>query len=129
MTQSCPTAIILLKSKKLYITHLTSYNLADYINNEWLKKYQPIEIVREYDQNRNFKRLLIKYIIDYSIENVRGGKYTNINLTEREIKQINVDIEKYNLSKNTKGSPYLMDNIFGIHHNTSDDDSEDQFHM
>lgn len=129
MTQSCPTAIILLKSKKLYITHLTSYNLTDYINNDWLKKYHPIEIVREYDQNRNFKRLLIKYIIDYSIENVRGGKYTNIILTEEEIKQINVDIEKYNLSKNTKQSPYLMDNIFGLHHNTSDDDSEDQFHF
>ena len=129
MTQSCPTAIILLKSKKLYITHLTSYNLSDYINNDWLKKYHPIEIVREYDQNRNFKRLLIKYIIDYSIENVRGGKYTNIILTEEEIKQINVDIEKYNLSKNTKQSPYLMDNIFGLHHNTSDDDSEDQFHF
>ena len=129
MTQSCPTAILLLKSKKLYITHLTSYNLTDYINNDWLKKYHPIEIVREYDQNRNFKRLLIKYIIDYSIENVRGGKYTNIILTEEEIKQINVDIEKYNLSKNTKQSPYLMDNIFGLHHNTSDDDSEDQFHF
>jgi hypothetical protein len=129
MTQSCPTAIILLKSKKLYITPLTSYNLTDYINNEWLKEYHPIGIVREYDQNRNFNRLLIKYIIDYSIENVRGGKYTNINLTEKQIKQINVDIEKYNLSKNTKKSPYLMDNIFGLHHNTSDDDSEDQFHM
>jgi hypothetical protein len=129
MTQSCPTAIILLKSKKLYITQLTSYNLTDYIDNEWLKKYHPIEIVREYDQTRNFNRLLIRYIIDYSIENVRGGPYISINLTEKQIKQINVDIEKYNLSKNTKGSPYLMDKIFGISHNTSDDDSEDEFNM
>jgi hypothetical protein len=129
MTQSCPTAIILLTSRKLYITPLISYNLTDYINNEWLKMYHPLGIVREYDQNRNFDRLLIRYIIDYSIENVRGGKYTNINLTEKQIKQINVDIEKYNLSRNTKQSPYLIDNLFGIHHNTSDDDSEDQFQM
>jgi len=129
MPQSCPTAIILLKSKKLYITPLISYTLSDYIDNEWLNTYHPIEIVREYDQNRNFNRLLMKYILDYSIENVRGGKYTNVNLTEKEIKQIKVDIDKYNLSKNTKGSAYLIDNIFGISHNTSDDDSEDQFHM
>jgi len=129
MTQSCPTAIILLKSKKLYITPLKSYTLSDYIDNEWLKAYHPIKIVREYDQNRNFKRILIRYIIDYSIENVRGGIYTNINLTEKQIKQINVDIEKYNLSKNTKQSPYLIDQIFGINHSTSDDDSEDQFNL
>jgi hypothetical protein len=129
MQQSCPTAIILLKSKKLYITPLISYTLSDYIDNEWLKTYHPIEIVREYDQNRNFNRILMKYIIDYSIKNVRGGKYTNINLTKEEIKQINTDIEKYNLTKNTKQSPYLIDNIFGIPHNTSDDDSEDQFNL
>jgi predicted GIY-YIG superfamily endonuclease len=57
---------------------------------EWTKKYKPISILETYSTENSFEEdnLTKKYMINYGIDNVRGGAYTKIILEEWQIKSL-----------------------------------------
>ena len=109
--------LILLNNKKLYITNSTSY-----AKNKWLKLYNPIKVIKEFN-NSNIERLTIKYMYNYGINNVRSDIYPKVDLTDSEISKINKDIEEYNKTK-YKESPYMMDKLMGLKYASDDDESD-----
>ena len=56
----------------------------------WTMKYKPLEIKSLYKKNDPFYEdmLVKKYMNKYGIENVRGGSYSQINLTNDQINSI-----------------------------------------
>jgi hypothetical protein len=71
---------------------LQDFNYHKYL---WTKKYNPKLLVNtiktqdDYDEDKE----TLKYIQKYGIENVRGGSYTDINLDNCQIKNIELQIK------------------------------------
>lgn len=85
---------LLLSSNKYYID-ITSNNDVEKIlehakKSEWVKQYQPILIKEMYHSKNLFEEdnLTKKYMLEYGIENVRGGAYSKIQLEEWQIKSL-----------------------------------------
>ena len=112
--------LILLNNKKLYISNSKSSNS----NNKWLKLYNPIKVIKEFN-NSNIEKLTIKYMYNYGVKNVRSDIYPRVELTDTELSKIKKDIDEYNKTK-YKDSPYMMDRLFGLHY-ASDDEESDVF--
>lgn len=74
--------------QKRYKEHKNGYGSA------WTAKYKPLEILETikhasaFDEDRYTK----EYMAKYGIENVRGGTYTQINLTPEDIKYLTKEI-------------------------------------
>ena len=114
--------ILILRDYKLFITKFISHNLDDYNFIDWLKLHKPIRIGREYNDEQ-IEYLHTKYCKSYGIENVRSDMYSNLNLSDLDIKNITNNILEYNKNKSNT-SIYYLDTLFGIPHNSSDDESE-----
>lgn len=95
--------ILKLTSNKFYIG--TTLNLNRCFANHrmgteslWTKKYKPLYLIdnhRNEPEKENY--LTISYMYKYGINNVRGGKYLSIDLSEKEIKEIKLQFDQYNL--------------------------------
>ena len=90
--------ILKLQDNKYYVGKTNNINkriLDHFTNNgsEWTKKYEPIEILNEYNSNDCFdeEKYTLLNMDKYGIDNVRGGSYCKILLSDLEkdkIKQI-----------------------------------------
>ena len=75
----------------IFFKHYENHN-----NVSWLNIYKPIQIVHiEHFFNLNkLNNCVIYYMFVYGIENVRGGSYSNINLSNEQYVEIHDQIEK-----------------------------------
>jgi predicted GIY-YIG superfamily endonuclease len=57
---------------------------------EWTSLYKPVKIIENYHSDSQFEEdtLTKKYMMQYGIENVRGGSYTKLELDEWQIKAL-----------------------------------------
>src|SRR5436305_10216941 len=63
----------------------------DKLGSEWTRKYAPIRIVEKFEQvNNNYLELTktLEYMEKYDIDNVRGGPYCQVDLSESHKKVI-----------------------------------------
>jgi predicted GIY-YIG superfamily endonuclease len=60
----------------------------------WTKKYKPLKLEKTIENVSPFEedKITKEYMLKYGIENVRGGTYTQIELTESQIKLINNEL-------------------------------------
>lgn len=60
----------------------------------WTKKYKPLKLQKTIENVSPFEedKMTKEYMLKYGIENVRGGTYTQIELTENQIQSINDEI-------------------------------------
>jgi len=68
---------------------------------EWTKLYKPIQIIDKYKSNSHLDVDILtkKYMIKYGIQNVRGGSFTEIELDENIIKELECELKKKSLLK------------------------------
>ena len=105
--------ILQLEHNKYYVGKTKNINkriLNHFANNgsEWTKKYKPIEIIDTFKSNDIFdeEKHTLLTMDKYGIDNVRGGSYSKIELSELEkdkIKQILNSINDKCFKCNTKG--------------------------
>jgi hypothetical protein len=95
--------ILKLKYGKYYIgkTNNPNIRLNDHFNSSgsrWTKKYKPIKVEKvipncdDYDENK----YTLQYMEKYGIDNVRGGCYCKIKLSNAEIEQIEHQLDSTN---------------------------------
>ena len=104
--------ILELESNKYYVgkTNNVSFRLTSHFNNNgsyWTKKYKPkrvIELIENCDKFDEDKYTLT-YMEKYGINNVRGGSFCQINLSESTIKTINNILTSVNDQCYKCGSP------------------------
>jgi cellular nucleic acid-binding protein len=60
----------------------------------WTKKYKPLKLQKTIENVSPFEedKITKEYMLKYGIENVRGGTYTQIELTENQIQSINSEL-------------------------------------
>lgn len=95
--------ILELENNKFYVGKTTNlkYRYQQHLNGtgaEFTKLYKPIAIYKTYNNNSefdedNYTKLYMKL---YGIQNVRGGSYSNINLTKNEIYILNKELHTLN---------------------------------
>lgn len=78
---------------------------------EWTKKYPPIRLIEEIDDSDNFeedKQTKI-YMANYGIENVRGGTYCMLELTEnmKNILELEINTAKDNCLRCGRDTHYI----------------------
>lgn len=95
--------ILKCENNKYYIG--SSNNIENRIKNHfngngsiWTKKYKPIEVVNKYYNCDNFDedKYTKIFMEKYGIDNVRGGSYATINLTDDTINMINKELQTKN---------------------------------
>jgi predicted GIY-YIG superfamily endonuclease len=62
---------------------------------EWTKIHKPLKITEIITNSSNIfeeDNKVKKYMMDFGINNVRGGSYSNLNLTECQIKMLNLEM-------------------------------------
>lgn len=65
----------------------------------WTKKYKPIKIIEIFEGDKyDEDKYVLKYMDKYGINNVRGGSYSSINLSESQ----NKHLQHINKSQNDK---------------------------
>jgi predicted GIY-YIG superfamily endonuclease len=62
---------------------------------EWTKMYKPVEIIRVYTNCDDFDedKYTKMYMAKYGIENVRGGSYTKVNLTDKQKQLLALELQ------------------------------------
>jgi len=66
-------------------------NIDDYYEtNPWLDKYKPISIMKIKNNVANLDEYVIKQMCKYGVENVRGGSYNSILLSQIQFSTINI---------------------------------------
>ena len=88
--------ILKLQTNKYYIgkSHNTKIRINDHISEngaDWTKKYLPIKILKIINDCDDFDedKYTLKYMKKYGIDNVRGGSFCQLNLSEGCIKLLN----------------------------------------
>lgn len=84
--------ILRLESDKYYVGRTFDVNrrydehLSGSSGAVWTKKYRPIEIVKTFDSTSVFDedKHVLEYMSLYNVENVRGGTYANLELTNEQ---------------------------------------------
>lgn len=95
--------ILRLKKGKYYVgkTDNPKFRLEKHFNSEgseWTKKYKPLEILEikgncdKYDEDKITK----KFMDTYGIDNVRGGSYTQIELSELQVIALETELKGCN---------------------------------
>lgn len=87
--------ILKLEQGKYYVGKSNNVNvrLASHFNSsgsEWTKKYKPIEIVEKIENCDNYDedKYTLKYMNEYGVNNVRGGSFCQIELSDDNKKTI-----------------------------------------
>lgn len=103
--------------KEIYKKHL------DGVICEWTKSYKPIKLVsiispaNESDEDRYTEM----YMDKYGIDNVRGGKYTCMNLDDRTIQYINNEVlDEQNFTEELNNHSNKMDMTWDMVNNTTE---------
>lgn len=95
---------LLLSSNKFYIGK-TSKNVVDRFSvhkkgygSIWTKLYKPVKILEQFESIDKFEedKYTKKYMDKYGIDNVRGGSYSNVNLTDWQIKALEYELKTSN---------------------------------
>ena len=92
--------ILKLESNKYYIgkTDNSSFKLRNYSNDYiWTRRYKPIKILFLI-QNDDINKYIFLYMEIYGINNVRGGDYCELILSEENIISIKKEIGRNNNS-------------------------------
>jgi hypothetical protein len=69
----------------------------------WLVTHKPISVDIPNEYNRSLDEYVIVYMRQLGVENVRGGKYSNAQLTQREINDIKKKFEKRRVQNDDSG--------------------------
>ena len=87
--------VLQLEKNKYYIGKTTNpkFRIFDHFNSEgsaWTKKYEPISILEIISTNDHFDedKITLKYMSYKGIDNVRGGSFSQVNLSEESINTI-----------------------------------------
>jgi hypothetical protein len=95
--------ILSLKSNKYYIgkTNNPNFRLNQHFNSEgsiWTKKYKPIKIIKIIPNCDNFDedKYTKKYMHKYGMNNVRGGSFCSIQLSEKNKSTIQKELDSAN---------------------------------
>ena len=96
--------ILQLSSNKFYIgktckSVLNRFNIHKKgIGAEWTKLYKPLHILEQFESGDKFDedKYTKKYMDKFGIENVRGGSYCSISLTDWQIKAIEHELKSCN---------------------------------
>lgn len=89
--------ILKCEHRKYYIgkTNNLEKRISDHCDDEkygsaWTQKYKPIEIMQmyKYDTKYDEDKYVLLYMELYGIENVRGGSYSSVELTDEQISYI-----------------------------------------
>jgi predicted GIY-YIG superfamily endonuclease len=75
-----------------FITHKKGFG------SEWTKLYKPIKIIEQFESNDKFDedKYTKKYMDKFGIDNVRGGSYSNITLTDWQTKALEHEFKTSN---------------------------------
>ena len=82
--------VLKLNSNKYYVgkTENPDTRLENHYNNNgslWTKKYKPIKTIELFEGNKyDEDKYVLKYMDKYGIDNVRGGSYSNVNLSNTQ---------------------------------------------
>lgn len=95
--------IIKLENSKYYVgkTSNPDFRIETHFNSNgsvWTKKYKPIELVKIIDNCDDYDedKYTLKYMEEYGINNVRGGSFNQIKLSDENIATINQMFKTYN---------------------------------
>lgn len=128
--------VLKLNKNKYYVgkTNNPKFRLESHFNSngsEWTKKYKPIECIElkegdEYDEDK----FTIKYMTKYGMNNVRGGSFCEMKLSESSKQILNKMIDSSEdkcYSCGEKGHfirdcPYLSDDDFSLEEESSEEE-------
>tara|TARA_B100000131_G_scaffold317057_1_gene358335 strand:- start:509 stop:1102 length:594 start_codon:yes stop_codon:yes gene_type:complete len=128
--------ILKLNNKKYYVgkTDNPKFRLESHFNSngsEWTKKYKPIECIElkegdKYDEDK----FTIKYMNKYGINNVRGGSFCEMKLSESTLQHLTKMIDSSEdkcFSCGEKGHfirdcPYSSDDDFSLEEESSEEE-------
>jgi predicted GIY-YIG superfamily endonuclease len=95
--------ILQLENNKYYIgktNHLSERILNHFTENgsAWTKKYKPIKVLVTIEQCDQFEedRQTKIYMKDFGIDNVRGGSYCQVKLSDEQIRLIEIELNTTN---------------------------------
>jgi len=95
--------VLRLEHNKYYVgkTHDFDRRYRDHCNgrgSEWTKKYKPISIFNRYENCTDYDEIkfTLEMMTEYGIDNVRGGPFCQVNLTESNKESINAMINDAN---------------------------------
>lgn len=95
--------VIQCNQNKFYILNHSLSSINEIPSNEFTKKYKPIKILEKIISSDPLDedKITKKYMLEYGIDNVRGGSYKNIILEDWQIKSLENEIKffKSNTSK------------------------------
>lgn len=87
--------VLHLTQGKYYVGKTTDTDLQlgdyiDYVESTWTKMYKPIAIIalRRNQTDEDLDKHTIKMMTDYGIENVRGGSFSHVELTQEDMNTI-----------------------------------------
>jgi hypothetical protein len=87
--------VLKLENDKYYIGKSKNHlqRIEDHKNNigsYWTKKYKPLEVIDVFEQNDSFDedKTTLQYMDLYGIENVRGGAFVQLNISNSQIEFI-----------------------------------------
>lgn len=107
--------ILLLQYHKFYIgtTNDPLFNINDHINNQWTNKFEPVKILDIISncKNGDENNYTLKYMYNFGINNVRGGKFSQMNLSEEEINNITLIINSTNFNINYNCNDYKLEDF------------------
>lgn len=91
--------VLKLENDKFYVgrTKNVDFRIDNHFNNngsEWTKKHKPIEIFEIFKNCDNYDedKITLQFMEKYGIQNVRGGIYCTLKLTNADLKIINKQI-------------------------------------
>jgi len=95
--------ILKLESNKYYIgkSNNPNYRISNHFNSKgsyWTKKYKPLEVVQLFNNCDNFDedKITLQYMNHFGIKNVRGGSFSQMNLSKSTIDYINKQLNTAN---------------------------------
>ena len=101
----CNHVVYVLKcSNNKYYVGKTTRNVSERFNEHlldkkcaWTKLYEPLFIIEIINSKSNFleDNITKEYMMNYGIDNVRGGSYSNVNLLEYQLKSLNHEFLTY----------------------------------
>lgn len=91
--------VLKLEGGKYYVgkSHDLITRYQQHLNGEgsaWTRKYKPVKMIRKITNVSSFEedKITKEYMSKYGIDNVRGGSYVNVELTDSQVEGLQVEI-------------------------------------